>query len=118
MPHLIIEASSKTLFVDPDALLLALNRNLLESQEFEAYDIKSRLYIADISFIGITKEIHHFISLTLKIMPGRSIETQQKLMDGLIKTVEQQLIGNFPQETEITVEILELNALQYRKFRS
>lgn len=68
MPHLIIEISDQTLFSEPDELLLALNKNLLLSQEFEAHDIKSRLYIADNNLVGTDAKSHAFIAITLKIM--------------------------------------------------
>lgn len=115
MPHLIIEVSDNTLFADHDALLLALHHNLLLTQAFTANDIKSRCYIADASLVGLTATHHHFVTITLKIMPGRSAETQQTFIDGLISTVKQQLIAKPDQRVEITVEVLELNAPQYRK---
>lgn len=116
MPHLIIEISDQTLFSDPDELLLALNKTLLLSQEFEAHDIKSRLYIADNSLVGIDKNSHAFISITLKIMPGRSPVIKQQLIDGLISTTNQLLDKSHPQTIEITVEVIELNRPVYRKF--
>lgn len=116
MPHLIIEVSNRALFKDHQELLLALNNNLLESQEFKADDIKSRLYIAEAALVGVTQENQEFIVATLKIMPGRSKEIQQRLIAGIIKTIQQCLPSNLCQHIEITVEILELNPSQYCKF--
>ena len=116
MPHLIIEVSDKSLIQNADTLLLALNENLLRSNEFEAHDIKSRLYFADHSLVGTMAENHQFISMTLKIMPGRSSLIKKKLIEGLIATCRQLLTSNSAKNIEITVEIIELKKLQYRKF--
>lgn len=116
MPHLIIEASEKSLFKDQDNLLLALNNNLLQSNEFEANDIKSRLYIADQSLVGLTPQKNAFIAATLKIIPGRSSEMKQQLINSIINTLQQHLQSDETKEIEITVELLELHRPEYRKF--
>lgn len=116
MPHLIIEVSETSLLTDHKALLPALNKNLMLSQEFAALDIKSRLYIADESLVGTTCGTNAFISATLKLMPGRTAEIKQQLIEGIIETLQVNLRPDNSKEIEITVEIIELNHPEYRKY--
>lgn len=115
MPHVIIECSEKGLVKDHDQLLLAVNRALLDSQEFKAEDIKSRCYLPDHVLAGVDQSYDAFISISLKIMPGRNDVIQKDMAERVLAAVQSELSADYHKKIQIMVEVTELNATQYHK---
>lgn len=115
MPHVIIECSEKNLVKDCDQLLLSVNQALLDTKEFVAADIKSRCYVPDYVLSGLDKSEDAFISISLKIMPGRNDAVQKDMGERILAAVKSELTNNDGKNVQIMVEVTELNAKQYHK---
>lgn len=115
MPHVIIECSEKDLVKDCDQLLLSINQALLDTKEFVAEDIKSRCYVPDYVLSGLDKSQDAFISISLKIMPGRNDTVQKDMAERILAAVKSQLSNRDDQKVQIMVEVTELNTKQYHK---
>lgn len=115
MPHVIIECSEKGLVKDCDQLLLSVNQALLDTKEFVAEDIKSRCYIPDYVLSGLDKSEDAFISIGLKIMPGRNDAVQKDMAERILAAVKAELSNSDGKNVQIMVEVTELNVKQYHK---
>lgn len=110
MPHLILECSDKIAgSIKFDPLFNHLHQYLAENLPTQVNSCKSRVAIRDHYYIGNNYEKNLFIHLTLKILPGRTDETKNKVCthihNFLKDLIEKQGIDN----TSISVELLELS---------
>lgn len=115
MPHVIIECSEKDLVKDCDQLLLSINQALLDTKEFVAADIKSRCYVPDYVLSGLDQSQDAFISISLKIMPGRNDAVQKDMAEKVLAAVQSELTDGYAKKVQIMVEVTELNVKQYHK---
>ncbi|GAA5099901.1 5-carboxymethyl-2-hydroxymuconate Delta-isomerase [Wohlfahrtiimonas larvae] len=115
MPHVIIECSKRDLVKNCDQLLLNINQALLDTKEFVAADIKSHCYVPDYVLSGLDESQDAFISISLKIMPGRNDVVQKDMAERILSAVRAELSNNDGKNVQIMVEVTELNVKQYHK---
>ncbi len=115
MPHVIVECSEHGLVKDHDQLLLCINQILLDTNEFVAADIKSRCYVPSCALSGLDKSQDAFISVSLKIMPGRSDAVQRNMSEKVLAAIQSELVPSHSKKIQIMVELTELNIKQYHK---
>lgn len=115
MPHLTLELSKNLKIADEADLLLKLNTALFESSQFaQSKDIKSRVYHATDSLIGLAfDDGEHFVVAHLAIMAGRSDEIKSDLV-GRVMSVLQSEIGKTYQNVQYAVNLTELSSV-YQK---
>lgn len=106
MPHCIIEHSKA---ISPNELLEATHRGLLKSQIFSEEDIKIRT--VDFEAFKVIPNNKNFIHVTIKILSGRTLETQKNLSNIVLNELKSLSLANI----SLTVEILEINNNSYAK---
>ncbi|PCJ45259.1 MAG: 5-carboxymethyl-2-hydroxymuconate isomerase [Gammaproteobacteria bacterium] len=95
MPHCIIEYSQKLENeVRPVKLMSAVLQGALNSNLFEADDIKTRIIPFQHHLTGGTKQ--NFIHVTLKISSGRSINQRLDLSKSVLSELTQRLWTKSP----------------------
>mgnify|MGYP003627695891 CR=1 FL=1 len=110
MPHCIIEYSQKLENeVTPVKLMGAVFKGTLNSNLFEADDIKTRIIPFQHHLTGGSKQ--NFIHVILKILSGRSID--QRL--ALSKSVLSELNKVTSTAASLTVEVVEIEKESYSK---
>ncbi|MCV2360305.1 5-carboxymethyl-2-hydroxymuconate Delta-isomerase [Paucibacter sp. TC2R-5] len=119
MPHLTLEYTSNLpLFKAADALL-ALNKLLLNSGEFEALDIKSRAIRLDTYLVGTHVSNHPdneaFVHVKLALLSGRSAQLKQTLSAGLLQVLEQACAWPKTQSVQLCVELQDIERASYAK---
>ncbi|OOR89381.1 hypothetical protein B0181_06760 [Moraxella caviae] len=115
MPHVVIELSENLPLQDGKALLKAVNETLFASGEFRAAkDIKSRIYRAPVSLIGLGEagDGEHFVVAKIALLAGRSDDVKSALV-GRVMTVLQAHFADVA-DVQYAVEIQDLSA-QYLK---
>lgn len=110
MPHLTLELSKNLTITDEADLLLKLNTALFKSGQFaQSKDIKSRVYHATDSLIGLVfDDGEHFVVAHLAIMTGHSDEIKADLVR-LVMSVLQSEIGKTYQNVQYAVNLTELS---------
>lgn len=110
MPHLTLEFSKNLKVANEHELLTKLNTVLFESGQFrQAKDIKSRIYHASDSLIGLGEaDGEHFVVAHLAIMQGRTDEIKADLV-GRVMAVLQDDIGKSYQNVQYAVNLTELS---------
>lgn len=110
MPHLSVEISKHLKVADESDLLLKLNTALFASGQFkEAKDIKSRIYHANDSLIGLgADDGEHFVVAHLAIMAGRSDEIKRDLVARVLAVLQDE-IGKTYQNVQYAVNLTELS---------
>lgn len=117
MPHLLYECSEEIksqlsfhmLFIEMHQLLVEILPTKIES-------CKSRLVGYRQCFIG--DDVNNlFMHLTIKILPGRSIETKNKVGEAALKLLNQQLTDYGLENVAISVELVELAQSYYKNCR-
>lgn len=110
MPHCIIEYSkSLESEVEPSRLLNSVFEGALNSQLFEAADIKTRALPFNHYMSGTIRQ--SFVHVTAKILSGRNVEQR----NSLAKSILDQLSELFFSEVSLTVEICEIERSSYAK---
>ncbi len=115
MPHLTLEYSGNLADLDVEQYLLELNRTLVASGEFEEIDIKSRALRFDHFVIGTAPEQRAFIHAKVAILQGRSPEVRRALSGRLLERLQQLCHGASRHQTQLCVEILEIERDSYAK---
>ncbi|KIO34999.1 MULTISPECIES: 5-carboxymethyl-2-hydroxymuconate Delta-isomerase [unclassified Shewanella] len=111
MPHCILEYSAPVAQqLAIDTLVALVHRGAIESELFEPASIKSRAYCAEHYRVG-EAEGADFIHITLKIMPGRTGEQKQHLM----QCVDRQIASLCASVSSITMEVLDIEREHYFK---
>ena len=110
MPHCIVEYSKPlALKVEPPSLLQAVFKGALNSQLFDAADIKTRALAFDHFMTGTDRQ--DFVHVTAKILSGRHIEQRKELA----KRILDQLNALFSSGVSLTVEVCEIEKDTYTK---
>lgn len=108
MPHLTLEFSKNIKVTDEADLLLKLNIALFESGQFkQSKDIKSRIYHANESLIGLG-EGEGFVVAHLAIMPGRTDEIKEDLVRRVMNVLKNE-IGKTYQNIQYAVNLTDLS---------
>jgi 5-carboxymethyl-2-hydroxymuconate isomerase len=115
MPHIIIECSqhiAKSL--DFKNLAQDINQYLAQALPTQVSHCKSRLLPYADYLVG-DKTQTSFLHVTLKILPGRTLDLQKAVGEKLMKILNQYIQDK---EIAISIEIIELKAETYFKFTS
>jgi 5-carboxymethyl-2-hydroxymuconate isomerase len=119
MPHLTLEYTSNLPLFKAADTLLAMNKVLLASAEFEALDIKSRAIRLDTYLVGTHVSNHPdnqaFVHAKLALLSGRSAQTKQALSAALLVVLEQACAWPKTQALQLCVEIVEIDRASYAK---
>ncbi len=114
MPHVIVHYSANLDRLDPDALLAAINRALLDSGEFRALAIKSRAMRLDHFRVGESGPDHGFVHASLKILPGRPLALRQAIAASVLAAM-QAATARHELHCQFCVELEMLDADTYTK---
>jgi len=115
MPHLTLEYSANLGEVHASDLLLKLNQSLMLSGEFNEIDIKSRALRFDQVCVGTAPAQRGFVHVKLAILAGRSLPVRQALSAGLLEVLKQNLRLDAALDTQICVEVQEIERDSYSK---
>ena len=119
MPHLTLQATKNVLIKHPDTLLNMLNQALWGSGEFaQAAEIKSRIIPVDDFLVGVDDQdkTQGFVYAELKIMPGRSEATKQRLASLIMAALQQYFSQHAfctdnQVEVQLCIEVVEIAAV-------
>lgn len=115
MPHLNLEYTANLSSFDAQNALIALNQTLIEIGEFNEKDIKSRAIKHDDFLIGAQQAHRAFIHLKLHLLSGRSTETKQLISQQLLSSLSQHVQQHQGIETQLCVEIIDIDRNSYSK---
>ncbi|UUZ62303.1 5-carboxymethyl-2-hydroxymuconate Delta-isomerase [Polaromonas sp. P1-6] len=115
MPHLTIEYTDNLPQFSVDNALLALNKALVASGQFEEVDIKSRAVKFATFCVGTSPNDRAFVHAKLAILSGRSIQTKHELSESLLLVLKQ--VCEWPARThvQLCVEVQEIERESYAK---
>jgi len=104
MPHIIIECSKNVdLGDDFPRICNEIHSILSEGLPTQISSCKSRLFIADHAFIGDGDENHAFIHITIKVLPGRTLDKKRQLT----QKIHQSVLNLF--NVQLSVEMIDLD---------
>ena len=110
MPHCIVEYSKPLESeVELSSLLNSVFKGALNSQLFDAADIKTRALPFNHYISGILRQ--NFVHVTAKILSGRNVEQRNKLAQSILD----QLNELFSSGVSLTVEVYEIERSSYAK---
>lgn len=115
MPHLILEYTPNLSNFDSTAALGLLNQSLVETGEFNEADIKSRTIPLTQFLIGTETTKRAFIHLKLYILSGRSAALKKQLSIQLLATLSQIFNTHKNIETQLCVEVIDIDRDSYSK---
>ena len=115
MPHLILEHTTNLSNFDSTAALGQLNQSLIETGEFNEADIKSRAIPLTQFLIGTEATQRAFIHLKLYILSGRSAALKKQLSTQLLATLSQIFNAHKNIETQLCVEVIDIDRDSYSK---
>lgn len=112
MPHLTLEYSQNlTAKVRAAQLTQVGHKVMIDSGLFNANDIKSRSYEVVDYQVGENGSEGSFVHATARLLAGRTVEQRKALSDALFD-----VLGRlFPEQTQVTVEIVEMDRDTYKK---
>ena len=108
MPHLIVEITPN-LKESVDALGAAMQQALIASELFSENDIKIRVYVLHQL---VKDQVPDCIHCQLHLMPGRPVETRQKLAESVRASLEAIKLGR---PVSFSIQIIEINKDTYIK---
>jgi 5-carboxymethyl-2-hydroxymuconate isomerase len=119
MPHLTLEYTSNLPLFKAADTLMALNKALLASGEFEELDIKSRAIRLETYLVG-THVSHHpdnqaFVHAKLALLSGRAASVKQTLSAALLAVLEQSCAWSKTQSVQLCVELQDIERASYAK---
>ncbi len=115
MPHLTIEYTDNLHHVQAEPLLLALNRALLDSGQFDEPDIKSRALRLQAYRTGTSPQPRAFVHAQLAILSGRSVETKQQLSASLLRVLQSACEGAGVPSVQLSVDVQDMERACYAK---
>lgn len=115
MPHLTMQYTANLAPLATRPLLLALNRSLIASGQFEPLDIKSRAIVLDDFLQGDADSGHAFIHVQLALLDGRSDEIKQTLAAGLLAALQAQAPAPHGNAMQLCVEVCDIHRASYAK---
>ncbi|MDG9881622.1 5-carboxymethyl-2-hydroxymuconate Delta-isomerase [Pseudomonas putida CSV86] len=118
MPQLHLEYSANLRDLDTDKALLRLNSALVASGQFgDEVDIKSRAVAHETFRVGIAPVERAFVHVKLALLSGRSPEIKRQLSASLLEALKDVLAVPAGIDTQLCVEILDIDRDSYAKVR-
>jgi len=118
MPHLIMEYTRNLDAEKVAPTLMALNRQLVDSGQFDEVDIKSRAVPLDSFLVGTVPENRAFVHVKLSILSGRTDQVKRGLSDGLLAVLQQAYADERALHVQLCVEVQEIDKGSYAKVTS
>ncbi len=116
MPHLTLEYTDNLDALDAPALLSAMNAALVDSGQFEEFDIKSRAIRLDCHATGTSKnEARAFAHARLALLSGRTPAIKADLSQRLLAVLQAQCQPVAGLRTQLCAEILDIDRDSYAK---
>lgn len=115
MPHLTVEYTNNLAGFDTPQTLLALNRVLVASGQFDAIDIKSRAIALDTHLVGTGEGACAFVHARLAILSGRTAETKRALSEALLVALKEACAWPAALHVQLCVEVQEIERESYAK---
>lgn len=115
MPHLTLEYTDNLRSFKPANALLALNRVLAASGEFQENDIKSRALPLHTFLVGTGAVDYAYIHVKLALLSGRSAEKKSALSTALLDALRESSADSGHRPLKLTVEIVDLDRASYQK---
>ncbi|MFT4554522.1 MAG: 5-carboxymethyl-2-hydroxymuconate isomerase [Chlamydiales bacterium] len=115
MPHILVEYSSNLReHVRHRESLMALHKVLSEHAEIE--NIKSRSIVRENCLVGDGSEGNAFVHVNLRLLPGRTTETKQKIGSDIVQSLRE-MYGESLREfsCDFTVDIEDMDKESYTK---
>lgn len=120
MPQLTLEYSSNLLAehaLEPATTLTALNAALAATGEVNEYDIKSRAHRCDVFAVGTAPAQRAFVHVKVGLMTGRTPDTKRRLSQILMDALRTQVSAATSLDTQLCVEIVDIDRESYVKVR-
>ena len=119
MPQVTIQTSGNLRRLDPDWLMLQVNRTLLNSGLFVEADLKIRVLRCDEFRIGADQfdpAFHGFVAATVAVLSGRDFTVRERLGQMVQRTVER-CVQECAQsmQVQVTTEVVEIQPEMYFK---
>jgi 5-carboxymethyl-2-hydroxymuconate isomerase len=115
MPHLTIEYTDNLPQFNAGGALVALNKALVASGQFEEIDIKSRAIRIGTFLVGTSPDDRAFLHVKLAILSGRSIQIKQELSESLLLTLTAMYEWPTKPHVQLCVEVQEIDREAYSK---
>ena len=115
MPHLTLEYTDNLDALDAPGLLSAMNAALVDSGQFDEFDIKSRAIRLDCFAIGTSKEPRAFVHAKLFLLSGRTPSTKADLSQRLLGVLQARCRPVDGLRIQLCAEILDMDRDSYAK---
>ena len=115
MPHLTLEYTDNLPQFNADNALLALNKALVASGQFEENDIKSRAVRLGTFLVGTSPQGRGFAHVKLAILSGRSTETTRALSESLLQILKQICKLHANSHVQLCVEVQDIERELYTR---
>jgi 5-carboxymethyl-2-hydroxymuconate isomerase len=115
MPHLTIEYTDNLPQFNACEALVALNKTLVASGQFEEIDIKSRAIRIGTFLVGTLPDDRAFVHVKLAILSGRSIQIKQELSESLLLALKEMYKWPTNPHVQLCVEMQEIERETYSK---
>lgn len=116
MPHIVVE-HSKRLFdeVTRTALLEALHKRVADEPSVDIKAIKTRSIPLEDVIVGDEHDADLMIHITVRLLPGRSVEVRKGISSDAIKIAHEFLDRCGKDGVSVSAEIVEMPAETYSK---
>lgn len=115
MPHLTIEYTDNLPQFNASGALVALNKALVASGQFEEIDIKSRAIRISTFLVGTSPDDRAFVHVKLAILSGRSIQIKHELSESLLLALKAMYEWPTKTHVQLCVEVQEIERETYSK---
>ena len=113
MPHLTLEYTDNLHALDAPALLSAMNAALVDSGQFEEFDIKSRAIRLDCFAIGTSNAGRGFAHARLALLSGRTPAVKADLSQRLLAVLQARCQPVPGLQIQLCAEILDMDRGSY-----
>lgn len=116
MPHVIVEYSGNLAPLDELDVLKTINQSLVDTQLFNALDIKSRISVNHCFLVGLGERAQGYIHIQVRILSGRADEQKQMLSQRVgqaIAALNLQSQQDLP--IQLSVELIDMPKAHYYK---
>lgn len=118
MPRVIIEYTSKLIehkAFDPALLITAINKTLMDSQQFGDDDIKTIALSSNLYARSTQPQGCEFVCVTAYILSGRSAEIKRQISNNLLQVLQSEIKPIAQLKTQVTVSIQDVDRESFTK---